>query len=253
MQSKEFMSARSFGPRPKIMFFGDPHGDFLPVLEAVVLYRPEAIVLLGDLQPRNPLDVELAPILGRTDIWYIHGNHDTDTDEDFDHLFHSKLSDRNLHARVATVAGYRVAGLGGVFRQKIWDPAQPLEEAAFASQEALLAHSRRGRSAALDGWRGGISRKHHSSIFPSDVETLSMLRSDILVTHEAPSCHPRGFQVLDNLALSLGVELVVHGHHHQSINYLRDGAIKLTSSFRVFGVDKGCHFVWPGARFGDSL
>jgi predicted phosphodiesterase len=239
--------------RPEILFFGDPHGDFAPIFAAVECFSPEAIVLLGDLQPRRPLHIELAPIMERTEIWFIHGNHDTDSDEDFDHLFGSKLAARNLHGRVEVIAGYRVAGLGGVFRQKIWDPAQPGARAAFSSQEALLAHSRRGKSTALDGWRGGFSRKHHSSIFPSDVDALSMLRSDILVTHEAPTCHSRGFQVLDDLALSLGAELVVHGHHHESIDYSCGGAIKLSSPFRVFGVDKGCFLAWPSANAREGL
>lgn len=235
--------------RPKIMFFGDPHGEFAPVVAAVERLCPEAIVLLGDLQPRRPLHVELAPIMQRTQIWFIHGNHDTDSDDDFDHLFGSTLAAHNLHGRVETVAGYRVAGLGGVFRQKVWDPAQPLAQAAFSSRDALLAQARRGKATALDGWRGGFSRKHHSSIFPSDVDALSQIRSDILVTHEAPSCHPRGFRILDEVALSLGAGLVVHGHHHQSIDYLREGAITPSSPFRVFGVDMGCYLVWPGARF----
>ena len=40
-------SARWSAPKasdspPKILFFGDPHGDFAPVLEAVERMRPEA-------------------------------------------------------------------------------------------------------------------------------------------------------------------------------------------------------------------
>lgn len=64
---------------PKLMFFGDPHGDLEPVIAAVEHFRPEAVVLLGDIQARQPLHVELGPILGLTDVWFIHGNHDTDT------------------------------------------------------------------------------------------------------------------------------------------------------------------------------
>jgi hypothetical protein len=97
---------------PTLMFFGDPHGDFDPVIAAVERYRPEAIVLLGDLQPRQPLHIELQPILDRTEVWFIHGNHDTDSDADYDHLWGSELADRNLHGRVVSIAGYRMAGLG---------------------------------------------------------------------------------------------------------------------------------------------
>jgi len=99
-----------------ILFFGDPHTRFSHVLDAVMQHRPAAIVLLGDIQARRPLDVELASILDLTEVWFIHGNHDTDTDLYYDNLFGSQLADRNLHGRVVEIAGVRVAGLGGVFR-----------------------------------------------------------------------------------------------------------------------------------------
>jgi hypothetical protein len=79
--------------------------------------------LLGDIQARRPLQVELAPILALTEVWFIPGNHDTDSDADHDHLFGSELADRNLHARVVEIAGFRVAGLGGVFRESIQMPS----------------------------------------------------------------------------------------------------------------------------------
>ena len=45
------MSKSSFqiSAPPKIMFFGDPHGDFKYVIRSVQRYAPEAIVLLGDV------------------------------------------------------------------------------------------------------------------------------------------------------------------------------------------------------------
>lgn len=230
---------------PKIMFFGDPHGAFAPITDAVQRYRPEAIVLLGDLQPRRPLHLELSSIVDQTDVWFIHGNHDTDTDEDFDCLFGSELAERNLHGIVRNIAGYRVAGLGGVFRQKIWDPAQPPSQAPFRSRDELLRHARRGRATAHDGWRGGYARKHHSSIFPDEIDSLSLQSADILVTHEAPSAHPRGFLVLDDLAVALGATLVVHGHHHETIDYVRDGLMDGSAPFAAFGVDKGFVLPWP--------
>lgn len=230
---------------PRILFFGDPHGAFAPVVDAVRRCKPEAIVLLGDLQSRRPLHVELASILDRTEVWFIHGNHDTDTDEDFDHLFRSELAERNLHGRVETIAGYRVAGLGGVFRQKIWDPAQPSALAPFRSRDDLLSHVRRGRATPHDGWRGSYARKHHSSIFPDEIDLLSLQSADILVTHEAPSAHPRGFQVLDDLAIALGVTLLVHGHHHKTIDYVRDGLMDASAPFAAFGVDMGLFLCWP--------
>lgn len=53
-------------PTPQLMFFGDPHGDLEPVIAAVD-FQPEAIVLLGDIQVRQPLHVELGPILPASD------------------------------------------------------------------------------------------------------------------------------------------------------------------------------------------
>ncbi|WP_159273324.1 metallophosphoesterase [Variovorax boronicumulans] len=232
--------------KPKLVFFGDPHGDLDPVIAAVERFRPEAIVLLGDIQARQPLHVELGPILGLTEVWFIHGNHDTDTVEDFDNLFGSQLADRNLHGRVVEIAGYKVAGLGGIFRSKIWDPQQPIEKAAFQSSDAMRRTMKRE-----ERWRDGISRKHRSSIFPADYQRL--LRSgpaDILVTHEAPAVHPHGWKAVDELAETLGVQLVVHGHHHQNIDYLGEGLTTAVAPFRAFGVDMGSHLAWPRDETG---
>jgi predicted phosphodiesterase len=226
---------------PKLMFFGDPHGDLEPVIVAVERFQPEAIVLLGDIQARRPLHLELAPILDRTEVHYIHGNHDTDTNIDFDSLWGSELADRNIHGRVIEIAGYKVAGLGGIFRSKIWDPRQPIDEAAFQSGDAMRRTMKRE-----ERWRDGISRRHRSSIFPADYQQLQRSGpADILVTHEAPSAHPHGWKVIDELAEKLGVQLVVHGHHHQSIDYVSEGLMPATAPFRAFGVDMGSHLAWP--------
>ena len=55
-----------------ILFCGDPHGYFEHIIEAVQEHRPEAVILLGDLQPKRPLEVELAPILALTEVWFMH-------------------------------------------------------------------------------------------------------------------------------------------------------------------------------------
>ena len=47
------------------------------------------------------------------EAWFIHGNHDTDSDANYDHLIGSALADRNLHGRVALVDGIRIACLDG--------------------------------------------------------------------------------------------------------------------------------------------
>lgn len=233
---------------PALMFFGDPHGDFAPVIAAVERFRPEAIVLLGDIQALQPLHVELAPILDKTEVWFIHGNHDTDSDADHDNLWGSELAHRNLHGRVVEIAGYQVAGLGGIFRDKIWDAARPIEEAAFASADTLCRFMR-----PEVRWRDGIARRHRSSIFPGDYLQLFLgPPADILVTHEAPAAHLYGWLAIDELAEALGVQVVIHGHHHRDIDYVGEGLLSAAAPFRAFGVDKGSHLAWPRDSQGET-
>lgn len=208
-----------------ILFCGDPHGHFDHVIEAVQEHQPAAIILLGDMQPQRPLEAELAPILDKTEIWFIHGNHDTDTEADHDHLFESALADRNLHGRVVEIAGLRIAGLGGVFRGKVWTPPAP---ATFENPKQYLARCGKGNF-----WRGGLPRTHRSTIFPVDYERLKTQRADILVTHEAGSAHQFGFVALDELARSLHVSKTFHGHHHDQKDY---SAERTRLGFDAFGV-----------------
>jgi predicted phosphodiesterase len=194
-----------------IFFCGDPHGEFHHIVDAVKRERPDAVILLGDMELRLPLHVELAGILELTDIWWIPGNHDTDSEHCHDNLFLSTLADRNLHRRIVEIAGLRIAGLGGVFRSKIWDgshtPAHP-------SPDAYLAVCGKGNR-----WRGGLPLKHRSTIFPAEIDALMHEQADILVTHEAPPPHPFGFTPLAALATQLGVKAAFHGHHHDAIAY----------------------------------
>ncbi|MDM0071474.1 metallophosphoesterase [Variovorax sp. J31P207] len=233
---------------PKLMFFGDPHGDFKPIIAAVQRYRPEAIVLLGDVQARRPLQIELQSIRDLTQIWFIHGNHDTDSDVDYDNLWGSELADRNLHGRVVAIAGYRVAGLGGVFRGKVWNPDEPEANAPFRSRADMLHYVTRGGTAE-GPWRGGIARKHHSTIFLDEYKAMIGLKADVLVSHEAPAAAPsmrhNGFAAISDLATAIGATLAVHGHHHRAIDYVRDGLMPAGAPFRAFGVDMGSHLAWP--------
>jgi hypothetical protein len=57
-----------------ILFCGDPHGHFCHIIEAVQEHQPAAVILLGDLQAQRPLEDELALILDKTEVWFIHGN-----------------------------------------------------------------------------------------------------------------------------------------------------------------------------------
>ncbi len=193
-----------------IFFCGDPHGNFESVVEAVKQHRPDAIVLLGDMTPEQPLHVELAEIIGLTEIHWIHGNHDCDEEHFYDNLFGSKLAGGNLHGRLITIGGIRIAGMGGVFREKIWSD----KGALYDSPQAYLKSCGKGNR-----WRGGLPLRQQASIFPSEVLTLSKCRADVLVTHEAPAMHQHGSRALTQLAKRLGVKAAFHGHHHEDIVY----------------------------------
>ncbi len=198
-------------PLPKIFFCGDPHGSFEFINEAVEKHHPDAVVILGDLQPHDDIEKVLAKSLELTQIWWIPGNHDTDTEECYDRLWHGVLAGKNLHGRVGNVAGIRIAGLGGVFRGQIW---MPDSEPNYRSAQIFIKRSPRSNL-----WRGGLPRRHRSSIFPSVYEGLAKQKADVLVTHEAAGCHKKGFAAIDRLAKNLGVRWLFHGHQHEDHVY----------------------------------
>lgn len=214
----------------RIFFCGDVHGNFNHVIKAVLEHRPAAVVFLGDLQSKRPLDQELQPILDRTEIWWIHGNHDTDSQVDHDNLFRSALADRNLHGRVVEIAGVHIAGLGGVFRGEVWYPPEPAKFETYDDYLAAQAWRQPPKSRAAQKrehlGHGDIStleknrqRTHRSSIFQNTYYQLALEHAEILVTHEAPSCHPHGFEAIDELARSVGASVAFHGHQHDRLDY----------------------------------
>ena len=216
----------------KIFFCGDNHGNFRHIVQAVGEHQPNAIVLLGDVQAQRPLEVELAPIIGKTEIHFIPGNHDTDSQEDYTHLFESQLAHLNLHGRVVEVAGVRIAGLGGIFRGKVWYPPTPPESESYAAFTKEL--DRRQAWQKLTASHIGTSRRTHmSTIFPDVYDALASLEADLLVTHEAPSCHRHGFPAIDLLAQALGVKVAFHGHHHDRLDYSSQWE---SLGFRAYGV-----------------
>lgn len=196
---------------PKIFLCGDVHGHFQHVIDAVREHTPAAIVLLGDIQAKKPLERELEWILDETEVWFIHGNHDTDSEGDYDNLFGSQLEGRNLDGRVVDVAGVLIAGLGGIFRGQVWRPPDEPNYRSAADFARIQGAGNR--------WRDGLALKHRSSIFPDDYDRLAGLRADVLVTHEAPGVHPHGFDAIDQLARKMQVSTTFHGHHHDRLDY----------------------------------
>jgi predicted phosphodiesterase len=192
---------------PPVLFAGDPHRNFAPILRAALALPPGTLILLGDCDCPAPLAHVLAPAIERGwDVRWILGNHDTETESAYDNLT-SHHGDLGL--RVATVGSLRIAGLPGVFKPRVWHPHEgpPSYQSRTAFQAALRPN---------EPWRGGLPLFHRDTIFPEDFDILATQTFDILVTHEAPSSHPLGFAVIDALAQTCGARLIVHGHHHQS-------------------------------------
>jgi predicted phosphodiesterase len=219
---------------PLIYFLGDVHGNFSHVLDAAERDAPDAVIFLGDLEAQKPLHEELAPILAKTVVRYIHGNHDSDAEETFRNTFQSDVANLNLDGRVETIYGVRVAGLGGVFRRSVWlPPADPV----FLSYPHFAETLRRSRPTRERSHSAVVhsrqERTHYSSIFYDVYATLAHQRADVLVTHEAPSAHPHGFTAVDALARALGVRSAFHGHHHDCRDYR---AQWWRLGFRAYGV-----------------
>jgi predicted phosphodiesterase len=229
-----------------IYFLGDVHSSFdhiLPCIESDDANN-KSVIFLGDLEPKKPFEEEIQPLLDAgMDVWFIHGNHDTDSKQTWENLEGSEH--RNLHGRVVEIEGSKIAGLGGIFRGEIWFPdnsesglSKPKhhsyeEYKQFISSKSPLKRrlSKRDlvqmQSVPSGQWQGalqdqskqGKQLKHLSSIFPNDYGVLANLNADILVTHEAPSCHPHGFKDIDLLAQQMAVSTLFHGHHHDSLDY----------------------------------
>lgn len=206
-----------------VLFVGDPHGYYDDLLQVIEAHNPEAIIFLGDMTFEKPADDIIGPLAPRT--WYIHGNHDCDREHWYDNLFASSLRNKNLHCNVENICGLRVAGLGGVFRHKVWSPPN---EPRYKTRDEFLTQIR-----PANRWRNGLPVKQRASIFPEDIEHLSRIRADILITHEAPSTHEHGFSILDDVADKMGVSHIIHGHHH--IDYGKN----LADGVQVLGVADG--------------
>ena len=212
-----------------IWFLGDAHGKFDHVIRLVKLHRPSAIVFLGDLECGLPLDRILRPILDMTEIWFIHGNHDSDRAGYWHNLHGNSLSERSLHGKVVEIAGLRVAGLGGTFEAVAWLPGTP-DSGIQNYQDFLLSLGRRPQHEDIIN-----SKKQHalSAIYPDDYFGLAMEHADILVCHEAPTFHPYGYREIDELAQTMGVKMVFHGHHHDCLDYRKEWE---RMGFEAYGV-----------------
>ncbi|MFL5282478.1 MAG: metallophosphoesterase [Rhodopila sp.] len=207
------------GGRP-LVFAGDPHRNFSPILRACAALPPGTLILLGDCDLPVPLNQVIAPALAAGwDVRWILGNHDTETEATFDHL---TTADGNIGLQVSAIGGLRVAGLPGVFRPRVWVPRPGEGPPSFQTREAFHRALRPG-----EAWRDGLPLWHRDTIFPEDFDQLRRERFDILVAHEAPSSHPHGYVAIDELAAAGGARLIVHGHHHQSYSAVLPNGVRV--------------------------
>lgn len=220
-----------------ILFMGDPHGDFTPVFEATETYQPEAIIMLGDQQPEEPINDILKDI--SCPVWWILGNHDSDQSRFLAN--HFPLWDFNLGNRVVEIAGLRIAGLGGEFRQEVWHPWDGEGKPKWNRRQDYLTSL--APDAGLQGeipencFQKGLPLRGWTAIFPEDFDILlDQGPADILVSHAAPDWHMYGFKEINELAELLEVKTIVHGHLH------RDRKITLDNGIEVVSLNKGSDF-----------
>lgn len=216
-----------------IYLLGDVHGQFDHILPALKKTQArdgvQTVIFLGDIEAQKPFEEEIAPLLDAgVDVWFIPGNHDTDSYATWSNLLPSWH--RNLDGRVVTIEGLRIGGLGGVFRSEIWHPDISRKFDSFTQFEASRHFNKTPHLA-------GRLLKHSSTIWPAVYDAMSLLRADVLLTHEAPSCHEHGFGVLDDLGRAMGIKVLFHGHHHRNMNYR---ALEGALGFRAYGVGFRC-------------
>jgi predicted phosphodiesterase len=237
-----------------IVFIGDihQHWHYVHAGLAAQSAMPRAAVLLGDIQCDRPLDELAAPLLARgIAVHWIHGNHDNDGGPEMwanlgAPARNPLTASGRLHACVAEIEGIRIAGLGGTFRPPVWSP--PSAPRLFHRHQ--LAADLAGRGPVY-GPQQRAALAHSLStaaIWPEDIETLARQQADILVTHEAPSSHPSGSAVLDELARTMGVRMIVHGHHHVvSHARARDGLTVLGVA-SAWGTAIDGRVLWEGEK-----
>jgi hypothetical protein len=196
------------------------------------------------------LDELAAPLLQRgIEVHWIFGNHDNDGGpEMWANLVEPERNPRTtqgaLHGRVVEIAGQRIAGLGGTFRPRIWEPPDPPRLRTRAELPTDLA-------SMGAGWREEhLSALAHSlgatAIWPEDYDYLASQRADILVTHEAPRSHPAGNAALDALARAMGASLIVHGHHHVSYRAVARDGLRSMGVAAAWGSTVDGLPLWPG-------
>ena len=235
-----------------LVFIGDIHRQWRHVVQGLTKAerRPRVAVLLGDMECDQPLDVAAAPLLDAgIEVHWIWGNHDYDGGHEmWTNLVDAGRNPRTRHgelnARVTDIGGLRIAGLGGTFRRRVWEPPRPPQ---LRSRDELPADmTSLGPDWTEEQRRSMADALAAMAIWPEDVEALSALRADVLVTHEAPSSHPQGVSTLDELARRMGARLVIHGHHHVCYRACAEDGLQVQGVGAGWGVGLDGRPWWPG-------
>lgn len=207
-----------------VTFAGDTHGRLDHLAEAPA---DDVIIHVGDFAPVDRPVSELLPpgVLER--FYFIPGNHDYDRPEYRRRLLEDPaLADRCIHRQVTQFSAVRVAGLGGVFKGRMWFPKDSLGEPGYPGPSSYIRTLPKKDRDNADN-----SRPMRGAIWYEHWEQLARGSADVLVTHEAPTAHEQGFFGVDELARRLGVSTIVHGHHHTDYQ-----STICNGSIRVIGV-----------------
>jgi predicted phosphodiesterase len=234
------------------VFIGDIHRQWPHVVRGLdaCATPPDAAILLGDIECQRPLDEVAAPLLDRgIQVFWIFGNHDNDGGPEMwenlvDPVRNPRTAPGALNGRVVELGGARIAGLGGTFRPRIWDPpAAP----RVRRREDLPADLAKLGPQWREAHRAGLVHSlGATAIWPEDYEHLATQRADILVTHEAPSSHPAGNAALDTLARAMGARLIVHGHHHVCYRAVAPDGLRALGVAAAWGLTADGTTLWPG-------
>jgi predicted phosphodiesterase len=237
-----------------ILFIGDIHQQWDRVARGLDAWDelPQAAVLLGDIECTRPLDELAAPLLDRSiAVHWIFGNHDNDGGPEMwanlvDPSRNPRTGPGALNGRVSDVGGLRIAGLGGTFRPRIWDPPSPPRVRTRADLMEDL--SRMGPAWRGDHLRAMAHSLGTTAIWPEDYDALATQQADILVTHEAPASHPGGNAALDALARAMGARLIVHGHHHVTYRAVTADGVRAMGVAAAWGLGHDGTVHWRGEK-----
>ena len=210
---------------PTLLFAGDPHGNFAPILRACLAMPPGTLILVGDCDCPAPLAEVMAPAIAAG--WRVCCDPRQPRYRHRSRLRPADRQRRDLGLRATDIGGLCVAGLPGVFKPRVWypradDPSGRIDPPRFYTRSDFQRALRPD-----EAWRGGLPLWHRDTIFPEDFDRLRSERFDVLVSHEAPSTHPHGFANIDRLAEACGARLIVHGHHHQAYDATLPNGIRV--------------------------